>query len=632
MDKADKLISLIKEPEVAPQDALKYMFELIEIQIEVNIDKALNTAIEALKLSEEIQEKKSILQANYLLGIIKGKQRLFSEAIQYFETALPISIAIKSKENSGNILQKLGTIFLQAGNHKKAIENYNEARIIKFDLEDHVAIAEIDTNMGAIYQFTGSYSLALRNYFSAIKIFEKDKEETKIASIQNNIGIIFLEQKNYDEAMKHFLVALKIREKKGERAAEAAVLNNIGNIFKEKKENTKALEFHQKALDIKTSLNEIVGISNSLNNIGNLHLAELQFEKAIEFFKQSLKLRESIKDDKGMVESYINLGEVYFELKLIEKSKGLLFEALKIAQEKGFKYQLQDIYLFLSKIFSSEQIYDKAYEYIDKYMNVHQEITNLQTSHQMAQMTSRYEIEQKEREAEIERMKNKELQEAYQFLEIEKTRSEELLHNILPIEVANELKETGKSKAKHYNKATVLFADIKGFTTLSEQLDPQQLIDTIDVCFKKFDDIIELYGVEKIKVIGDCYMCAGGLPIENETNPMDVVNVGLAFLEALKDLNKQLNLQKIPSINFRIGIHTGPLVSGIVGRKKFTYDIWGDTVNVAARMEQSGEAGRVNISGETYALIKDFYKCSFRGKIEAKNKGKIDMYFVEGIL
>lgn len=211
----------------------------------------------------------------------------------------------------------------------------------------------------------------------------------------------------------------------------------------------------------------------------------------------------------------------------------------------------------------------------------------------------------------------------------EKKKSDELLLNILPEEVMHELKAHGKTQAKNYAKATVLFADIKNFTGISEQLSPEDLIEGLDSYFERFDKVIEKYGIEKIKTIGDAYVCAGGVPTQNESNPYFVVQAALDFRYEIDKLRRERTAQGKVPFEFRIGIHTGQLVAGVIGVKKFAYDIWGDTVNMAARMEQTSEAGKINISGTTYDLVKDKFACVHRGKVGAKNKGELDMYFVE---
>jgi class 3 adenylate cyclase len=222
------------------------------------------------------------------------------------------------------------------------------------------------------------------------------------------------------------------------------------------------------------------------------------------------------------------------------------------------------------------------------------------------------------------------LQHKNKIIADEKQRCDDLLLNILPAEVMEELKETGKTTAKNYDLVTVLFADIKDFTSIVENLSPEELVSGIDEYFEMFDRIVEKYGVEKIKTVGDAYICVSGLPVANSSNPVTIVNVGLEMIEAVKELSeKRKNLGQV-AFELRIGIHSGPVVAGVVGVKKFAYDIWGDTVNMAARMQQHGEPGCVNISNTTHDLVKHRFNCTSRGLMEAKHKGMVDMYFVSG--
>ncbi len=213
----------------------------------------------------------------------------------------------------------------------------------------------------------------------------------------------------------------------------------------------------------------------------------------------------------------------------------------------------------------------------------------------------------------------------------EHQRSEELLLNILPEEVAEELKAKGHADAKHFDNVTILFTDFKGFTEASEKLSPQELVEELNTCFKAFDGIITARGIEKIKTIGDAYMCAGGLPDPSSSTPAGVVQAALEMQAFMVARKKERDAQGLPAFEMRVGIHTGPVVAGIVGVKKFAYDIWGDTVNTASRMESSGEVGQVNISESTYALVKDEPGLTFtpRGKVQAKGKGDMEMYFVK---
>ncbi|NJM72094.1 MAG: GAF domain-containing protein [Scytonema sp. RU_4_4] len=224
-----------------------------------------------------------------------------------------------------------------------------------------------------------------------------------------------------------------------------------------------------------------------------------------------------------------------------------------------------------------------------------------------------------------------ELNRLYLQLEEEKHKTDKLLLNILPIDIASELKQTGTVKPIHYECASVLFTDFKNFTKLSEQLTPQELVDELDYCFSCFDQFIEAHNLEKLKTIGDSYMCAGGIPIPNETHAIDAVLAAINIRTFMEWRKKEKTLLNQPYWDIRIGIHSGPLLAGVIGHKKFAYDVWGDTVNTASRMESSGIPGGINISQATFEIIQDFFAIQYRGKITAKNKGAIDMYLVKNI-
>jgi class 3 adenylate cyclase len=211
-------------------------------------------------------------------------------------------------------------------------------------------------------------------------------------------------------------------------------------------------------------------------------------------------------------------------------------------------------------------------------------------------------------------------------------KTEALLANVLPKNTADEIMAKGKATKIKYNFVTVLFSDIQGFTQIAEEMNPEVLIDELDKFFFHFDSVVEKYRIEKIKTIGDAYMCAGGIPEKNRTNPVEVIMAALEMQQYMNNLKESSLLQGMKYWDIRIGIHTGTVIAGVVGHKKLSYDIWGDTVNIASRMESSGEAGKINISGTTYEFVKDFFICEHRGKMPVKYKGELDMYFVKGVV
>ena len=209
-------------------------------------------------------------------------------------------------------------------------------------------------------------------------------------------------------------------------------------------------------------------------------------------------------------------------------------------------------------------------------------------------------------------------------------RSDELLLNILPYKVAQELKHNGYSPARLYESVTVIFTDFRGFTQIAERLSPTELVAELNHCFSMFDDIMSKYGIEKIKTIGDSYMAVAGLPEPNASHAADAVAAVMEVLAFIDGYNRQREAEGKDRFEIKIGLHTGHVIAGIVGKRKFAYDIWGDTVNIASRMESSGLPGRINISETTFEAVKHLYHCTCRGMVEAKNKGELLMYLVDG--
>jgi PAS domain S-box-containing protein len=223
------------------------------------------------------------------------------------------------------------------------------------------------------------------------------------------------------------------------------------------------------------------------------------------------------------------------------------------------------------------------------------------------------------------------IKEAESKMQEQKEKADKLLLNILPEETAEELKSKGKATPRLYRSVSVLFADILDFTKLAENLTPEELVHDLQTYFSRFDDAVSETYVEKIKTIGDAFLCVGGIPIKNKSHPFDAVLVGMKLQRIIKEMGREREERGLRAWQLRVGIHTGPVVAGVVGKQKMTYDIWGDTVNIAKRIESACVPGMVNVSSTTYEIIKDFFECEHRGKILAKHKGHIEMYFVHRI-
>lgn len=539
---------------------------------------AFTYANESLILAKKIDFKKGIADSYYQIGNVSSWSTDYPKAVDFFLKALTLYEQLEDKHAMASVFVEIGDDYRILGDFPKALQYLQKGLTTHNALNNKPGVADAYNYLGRIYQAEGNYADALKNYFLCLNYYKEDGDQRSIAISYDCIGTIYQEKGNYPEALKYQQGALKIRE----------------------------------------SLGAKWGISISNSNMGYIYFLQGKYPEALK---------------------YVNMG-------------------LSVALEIGQKQSIAKAYNYLASIDSAMNNFRGAYENQKRFKAYNDSIFNIQNNQKITSLAMNYEFAKLQDSAKAEQAKKdaiaiNELQKqklvrngfiggfvvvllfAVVFftqrnkIKVSKKRSDELLLNILPEEVAEELKVKGSADAKLFEEVTVMFTDFKGFTQISEKLSPTELVAEIHTCFKSFDDIISKYNIEKIKTIGDSYMCAGGLPLPNKTNAIDVVNAAIEIQNFVEEYSLQSKSNGKEIFEIRIGVHTGPVVAGIVGVKKFAYDIWGDTVNIASRMESSGEAGKVNISGSTYALVKDKFYCTYRGKIQAKNKGEIEMYFVE---
>ncbi len=536
-------------------------------------------------------------------------------------------------------------------------------------LDYKVGLIHAHNRIGINYRGTANYPKALEHYFLGLRLAEEINSKNLIAIITGNIGTIYWNLSDYKDALEYYSKALAINQELGIKKSEAANLNNIGEVYRFQSQYSKALEYYAMALKINEDLNRKQNVAMNIGNMGSVYLYQSEFTKAREYLEKGNELYKEVGNNSGLVEGYSSLGLLYLQitkeenlsslkdigggnkLYALHKAKVYTDSAIVIAKEIGQLKYLFEAYQTMSEIYSKLGDYTAALESHKLYATIKDSVFNVEKNNKLTQTQMQYEFDKKEAASNSEQEK-KDIQQRiirnsitagligsllFLFFMIrqrnnirkEKLRSDELLLNILPHETAEELKKTGTTKAKYFGTVTVLFTDIIDFTALSEKLGAQDLVNQINYCYSAFDEIITRHNVEKIKTIGDSYMCAAGLPVETTTHAADIVNVAIEIRDFMQRETAKRKAEGKTFFEVRIGCNSGPVVAGIVGIKKFAYDIWGDTVNIASRMETTGEAGKINISGSTYALVKDKFKCEYRGKIDAKNKGMIDMYFAD---
>ncbi len=569
-----------------------------------------------------------------------------ARAIDLASKALELSQKSNYKFGIATAYSRLGDVLEERGDYYEALKNYNASLEISKQTGNKKGLASCYNNMGLAYKELGNYPKALENYLASLKIREELKDKKGMARNYNNIAIIYSEQENYDEALKNFLISLKWKTETGDKNGMASCYNNIGIVLKKKGNFTESFKNYQASIELNLKEGNKGALANVYNNLGELYMVQKKYTDAINTQSLALQLVKEIGDKRGISVSFHNLSETYFNSGKLDLARVYADSALSQSLLIGHKIKIKETSLLLASIDSAQQKFPLALEHYKLFTIYKDSMLNEVNNKQVTQMKTLYETEKKDNEISLLN-KDKEIQQkeisrqklmrngfiaGFVFVLLfagiffiqrnritkEKKRSDELLLNILPEEVAEELKEKGYADAKQFDEVTVLFTDFKGFTSIAEKLSAQDLVKEINECFSAFDTICEKHNIEKIKTIGDAYMAAGGLPVANKTHAEDVVKAALEIRDFMK--NKTFEI--------RLGIHTGNVVAGIVGIKKFQYDIWGDTVNTASRMESSGEAGKINISETTYQLVKDKFSCGYRGEIEAKGKGKVKMYFV----
>lgn len=536
-------------------------------------------------------------------------------------------------------------------------------------------------SLGAYFQLVGIYDSALSYTFQGLGIAKEIKNYSVLHNANITLANTYLSTENYQQAIFYFHQALlasrhqlihKSDEIESNKVDTATVYNNLGELFNYQGQFDSALYCYNVAVKDFYRLNNSLGLAYAIGNIGTVYAQTNKHELAKQHIDSAVHILEGLEDMYPISIYLTYMSDIYHEAGDFKRALEYLEESLQIAKAHKLREQQRDAHQAIAALYESTGKFDSAYRYQTLYYVFKDSVENVATVKNIAEIRADFQVSQKQREVDLlhETAKNQrlialllglgvcftiastvffykrnreralanrqitqqkdDLEQAYGLIQQEQEKSESLLLNILPKETAAELKSTGKATPRHYEMVSILFTDFKGFTQLAEQLSPEEVVAELNYCYGRFDEICEEYNIEKIKTIGDAYMCVGGIPTPNTTNPHDIIACALAMQEFMENWKTEKRAKGLPVWDLRLGVHTGRIIAGVVGKKKFAYDIWGDAVNLASRMESSGKPGQINISGDTYELIKDQFNCQYRGKVPAKNKGEVDMYFVSG--
>lgn len=594
-----------------------------------DFNKAIEYYQRCLKIFEEISNKKGMSKTLNNIGVMYSNLGDFPKAMGYHQRSLRMKEEIADTNGMAGAMNNIGLIYMNQGDHPKALSYFQQSLKIKEHYSDNRGIAQICNNIGLIYMRQGEYFEAKECFSRSLNICEEISDKRGLAGILSNIGLIYMNQDNYIQALEYYRQSLVIKEELSDKKGMAATYNNMGEIYMNQDDFPKAMEYYQKSLDIYEEISDKKGLAGILTNIGRINNLQNNHRQAIIWCNKGLEVAEEI----NIIEEQKNACQCLYET-YKAMDNGIL------ALEYHERISLLDDSLQANETAKKLKQMEFAKQVMADSLLQEEEKLRVQLAHES-------EVRKKNRTRNIFILSAVLLligaiglyrrivfvRRSKKAIEHEKERSDKLLLNILPSDIAEELKEKGKAEARQFEKVSILFTDFKEFTQISKKMEAEELVGEINTCFESFDAICKKYGIEKIKTIGDAYMAAGGLPIPADGSVKNTILAALEMARCMIEQKHKRDKEGKISFEMRVGVHTGPVIAGIVGTTKFQYDIWGDAVNIASRIESAGEIGKVNISQSTYELIKDDPEFKFypRGKVKAKGKGDIEMWFIEKV-
>lgn len=675
VDSLEKLINT----DIPDTSIINILIQLHDLTSCTDSQRKVNYVLRASENAEKMHWVPGIFDSKIKLGsFYKDCAKNYSKAIETFEQLEQLGIQSNSRKMQLAASAELAGIYQITGNYALALNNLQKTITL---VNGNDALKSILANMGEIYKSLGDYEKALSCYEKALTIINDTIiADKKIPSnyllMQSGLLItiaeIYVHINDYDKAMINYRKVLSRTSEEQNELLECLAYQGIGLCYFRNKDLDNCLVNYNHALTIASKGNIPGNEEVILNALADAYLEKGEPGKALDYSKKSLIVAKKNGNRPQMVITYTTLGRIDNYYKDYANAVKYLQKAIVLAKDMGAKNDEKTAWEVLSKTYTGMQQPAKAFEAYKNFINLRDSVYNAEKAKELTRIDMQGQFDRKQtadsvKQADEKKIANLRLQrqqvmtysgfagvglmvllaffiyrnysnakksnilitKANETIQEEKQISEELLLNILPAHVAEELKTNGSVEAKQFEHVTVLFTDFVNFTTAAELLTPGELVAELHACFKEFDEIIGKYKIEKIKTVGDAYLAVAGLPDANTNHAKDIVNAAIEIRNFMVARHNQLGQR---TFGIRLGINSGSVVAGIVGVKKFAYDIWGDTVNTAARMEQNSENGKINISHSTYEIIKDKFTCTYRGEIGAKNKGMMKMYYVEGVL
>lgn len=585
--------------------------------------------------------------------------------IAYGQRALDLATRLGWDKGVATAYKNMGNSFMGKADYDMALDQYSKALAVFEAIGDDDGQSKVLGNIGNIYDDKGDYTRALEYEFRALKICERRGDKAGMARIYNTMGSLYETPQKYEEALNYYQKAANMHAALGDRQSMALDMGNVGNAYAGLKRYDSALSCDTRALAIFAELGDSMALANKLLNIGNVYYRLKEFKMALRYNIEALRTYEHVDDKQAIGVVYGAISGIYqaeaeqeinrnkasastpHVKDLLNKATTNSLKAIEIFAAIGALNELRETYDGLAQQYELAGNYKEALNANKRSVILKDSLFNKDKHIQFADLEKQRANDEKkfaQKETEVQQKLNKEfvqhsrertilftvgmllLLAAVVLVLRQRRRSEQLLLNILPAKIAERLKRKEHPIADVFENASVIFIDMIGFTQFSQNKDPKVIVSILNDIFTRFDAIAEKHGLEKIKTIGDCYMAVAGLPEPNK----DHAKMAAAMAMDVKRAMAEYEANGTP-IQFRIGIDCGSVVAGVIGKNKFIYDIWGDTVNTASRMETTGLPGEIYCTDNFKNSLPSNYIFASRGQIEIKGKGQMNTWLLSAI-
>ncbi|MBL7997885.1 MAG: tetratricopeptide repeat protein [Candidatus Kapabacteria bacterium] len=635
-------------------EQLKTKVEELEALVKSGNDHAIaetqaRELLEALSIGESTGGDRELHCRTLLaLVILLNERGLAKDALQYAEQALALIKQSQDIALEARAIGNVGTVYEKLSDYVKALDCYYHALALDEKLGKKDRIARHIGVIGIVYAKLADYPKALEYMSRALTVDEELNNKQGVANHTGNIGSVYWYLSDYPKALEYFSRALNMAEILNNTQGIAHWIGNMGSVHEKLSDYPMALEYYNRALSINEQIGNKGGAATIIGNMGNVYWHLSDYPKALDCFTRALALDEELGNKNGVARHTGNIGALCSKQNLTVydavRAEGFLLDALSISTEVGDKVACIEFHKNLADFYEQEGRITDAYSHFKKYTSI-RELLNIE-----------------------ETRKQEAIREQQKQIEIARTRAtaeKRILNNILPEEITQRLIKGENPIADTFDCVSVLFMDIIDFTKLSTKISAEHLVHLLNAIFTVADGVMREFGLEKIKTIGDAYMAVAGAPVVQQDHAHRAANAALKLLELMQNLEVSFPdslgdkswIESLPEIHVRIGLHCGPVAAGVVGENKFLYDLWGDAVNTASRMESYGEAGRIHVSEEFVRTLfpsqtlperegfsvpdesftlsigegrgEDMVRAIPRGNLDIKGKGIMRTFFLE---